>query len=149
MLFLNPNITQSDEYKPFISYIREQLNRWDIIPAGKELQYFGSCIAFQNGLKDTNFAIDTIGEYCQCNLIDSSATVKNPTGTRPKECETCEYTRQAECFPCGSEFMETCEFNYAWCQVLEEFAQLKVSIDALYKESENKEPVFCIKNYRL
>lgn len=151
MLFLLPEIENSIEYKPYYSYIQEQLNRWNIVKEGDEKFNFGSCRQFQTKMSDKNFAIDTIGEYCQCNLIDSSTTVKNPNGLRPKECETCEYTRQAECFPCGSEFMETCEFNYAWCQVLEEFAQLKLSIESLYQNSNDNietEPVFCVKNYR-
>ena len=96
-----------------------------VIQEGDEKGGFGSCRAFQTGLIDKNFAIDTSGEYCQCNLIDSSSTVKNPKGIRLKKCESCEYNRQSECFPCGSEIMdEECEFCYAWCQTLEELAQL-------------------------
>lgn len=97
-----------------------------ILKEGDEKFNLGSCRQFQTKMSDKNFAIDTIGEYCQCNLIDSSTTVKNPTGLRPKECETCE-------------------FNYAWCQVLEEFAQLKLSIESLYQNSNDDietEPVF-------
>ena len=63
------------------------------------------------GLSDKNFAIDTTGEYCQCNLIDSSSTVKNPSGKRPKECETCEFKDLIECHICGSETLPE-EFTF-------------------------------------
>lgn len=150
-LFMTPGIEYSQEYQPYFSYIRGQINRWMIVPEGEENTYFGSCRKFQMGMTDRNFAIDTTGEYCQCNLIDSSVSVKNPEGRRPESCNTCEYSRQSECFPCGSEALsEICEHNYAWCQMLEEFAQLREVFELMSKEdNKDKEPVYCVKNYSL
>lgn len=153
-LFMIEGIENSQEYGPYFGYIKEQLNRWGTVNEGEEYEKFGSCRAFQTGLRKDNFAIDTLGEYCQCNLVDSSTKVKKPEGIRPKKCETCEYTRQLECFPCGSEVMdEDCEYCYAWCQVLEEFAQLKVSIKSLIEMNNQSEkeqyPIFCVKNYKI
>lgn len=158
-IFLIPGIENSQEYKPFFSYIREQSGRWRIVNKDEESTSFGACRAFQMGLRKTNFAIDTTGEYCQCNLIDSSTTVKNPTGSRPERCEKCKYSRQFECFPCGSEFMdENGEFCYAWCQTLEELAQLNESLKLLDNNKEHvcqcmekkkDEPIYCVKNYQV
>lgn len=165
-----PGIEKSPEWQPFVSYIMGQVTRWQTLKS--ELDFTGLCRAFQMGLKDKNFAIDTIGEYSQCNLIDSSTPVKNPSGKRPDECETCIYKMQAECFPCGSEVMPSCEYHYQWCQVLEEFAQLKELLASLRNENnqnhecncngdgccggecscesdKNKDAVYCVKNYRL
>ena len=125
---------------------------------------FGSCRQFQTGLSDKNFTIDTSGNYCQCNLIDSSSTVKNPKGLRSKECAECEYSRQSECFPCGSEdFPKKCEYHYAWCQVLEELAQLREVMklnnqNQIYSNNcdcicdgrqEEEEGLYCLKRYKL
>ncbi len=156
LLYINPNAEKSLELRPYFGYIKGQINRWQIIQEGEENK-FGSCRQFQTGLSDKNFAIDTVGEYCQCNLIDSSSTVKNPSGKRPEKCKTCKYTRQSECFPCGSEFMdEDCEHNYYWCQMLEEFEQLKLSLEALSSDNQcncscddNENPIYCVKNYKL
>ena len=81
------------------------------------------------------------------------------TGKRLSECEDCEYTRQAECFPCGSEdFPKKCDYMYAWCQTLEELAQLREVInfyDSIKSDYTNKQctheknSVFCVKNYSL
>ncbi len=158
MLFIAPGIETNPEFQPYYGYIKGQINRWAFVPEGEENRYFGGCRKFQTGLSDKNFAIDTAGEYCQCNLVDSSSTVKNPSGKRPEKCKTCKYTRQSECFPCGSEFMdEDCEHNYAWCQMLEEFAQLKQSFEAwssFYNQNtcnckKEEEPIYCIKHYSL
>ena len=75
------------------------------------------------------------------------------------ECEDCEYARQAECFPCGSEdFPKKCDYMYAWCQTLEELAQLREVInfydsmksDCIDKQcNHKKDSVFCVKNYSL
>ena len=124
------------------------------------------CRKFQMGLVDKTFAIDTIGEYCQCNLIDSSTTVKNPSGKRPKQCDTCIYTKQQECHQCGSElYEEKCHYLYQWCQVLEEFAQLRNLLNQVKqssncnnncqenchtcKDNQNNEPVYCVRNYKI
>ena len=114
------------------------------------------------GLIDKTFAIDTIGEYCQCNLIDSSSTVKNPEGIRPKECETCEYKMADECFHCGSEIIDRCVMQIEFMRCLQEFEQLRCLIDSKLQQVNNscncngdcncekdKSPVYCVKNYSL
>lgn len=52
---------------------------------------------------------------------------------------------------------EDCEHNYYWCQMLEEFEQIRLLIKIIkdsYNQNEcncncncEKEPVFCVKNY--
>lgn len=111
-------------YKPYASYILEQGKRWG------EMSYMdentGACRSFQRGLTSQTFVIDTLGNYCECNLIDSSYHVKNPGGYQPTYCNTCRFKNQKECNPCGSEnFSEDCEFLYKWCQTLEEIYYLE------------------------
>ena len=115
----------------------------------------GSCRQFQMGLKNTNFAIDTIGEYCQCNLIDSSVSVKNPKGIRLKECETCEYKNFIGCKVCGSEVMTVCNFYKEYARVAQEFEQLRYLLNMSLNnhndccQCKQKEPIYCIKNYQI
>lgn len=155
---MTPGINTNPEFSPFCRYIQNQTGRWQILD---EKIYknggIGSCRQFQMGITDFNFVIDTTGNYCQCNLIDSSSSVKDPSGKRLAECESCEYNRQAECFPCGSEnFPKKCEYMYAWCQTLEELAQLKEVLNLYNNNNENcdckhthKDPVFCVKDYQI
>ena len=156
LMVMNPGIEDNPEWAPFKGYLLSQSNRYKIIE--NENDFDGSCRKFQMGLADRNFAIDTIGEYCQCNLIDSSVTVKNPEGTRPKECDTCEYKMMSECYPCGSEIRTKCEWTKEFVRVLIEFEQIRQLIDAKLNAAFNKEvqnfdckknnePVFCVKNY--
>lgn len=172
-LCMSPGIEKTNEFGPYVGYILGQVNRWQTIKSDTEA---GLCRAFQMGLIDKTFAIDTAGEYCQCNLIDSSTKVKNPTGWRPDECKDCVYTNQAECHMCGSETMSVCNhgYNYQWCQVLEEFAQLYQLLDAVRNENQqngcngdcngncgdhhecncnqpdrNQDAVYCVKNYKV
>lgn len=148
-----PGISNSFEWAPFIGYIKGQIERYKVLEDESEVTTI--CRRFQIGLSDKTFAIDTIGEYCQCNLIDSSSTVKNPKGIRPIECETCEYKMQEECYPCGSEKMEECISQKEYIRVLEEFEQIRLLIKIIkdsYNQNEcncncKKEPVFCVKNY--
>lgn len=112
------------------------------------------------GLIDKTFAIDTIGEYCQCNLIDSSSTVKNPNGLRPAECETCEYKMMAECHPCGSEMQTSCNWTKEFVRALIEIKQVRETFDATIKnnnltkncncsDTQKKKTVFCVRDYIL
>lgn len=161
-----PGIKNNPEWAPFYNYLSSEANRWR--PLSDEKEASCKCRLFQMGEIDKNFAIDTLGEYCQCNLIDSSTTVKNPTGKRPKKCDDCVYKMQDYCFPCGSETArETCEYTYQFCQAIEEIQQLKNVIQSIYdvnqscncnessnckKDCSNKEsnePVYCVKNYSL
>lgn len=162
-----PGIENSPEWAPFVSYIMNEVGRWRVLNSEEEAGC--NCRLFQMGLIDRLFAIDTTGEYCQCNLIDSSSTVKNPSGKRPKKCETCVYKLQDFCLPCGSETArETCEFSYQFCQVMEEYQQMMSVIQTICNLNDNncncngdcncngecnnqkdREPVYCVKNYTL
>ena len=156
LICMMPGIKESLEWSPFVEYISNQTSRFGISEDENE-----SCICrrFQMGLADKTFAIDTIGEYCQCNLIDSSSKVKNPEGLRPIECETCEFKNVIDCKPCGSEKMMFCNFTKEHVRALQEFEQLKLLLNK-YKETgyfnnieavcdckEHKEAIYCVKNY--
>ena len=154
-----PGIEDNPDWAPFIGYIRNQVNRWQIV--NDESEVGGICRKFQTGLVDKTFCIDTTGEYSQCNLIDSSTTVKNPKGIRPKECEDCEYSHQAECFTCGSEFKKSCEAGKEFCRMLEEFEQIRSLLDEVLKNKPcdceqknctckgNGNSIYCVKEYNL
>lgn len=153
-----PGIAQSWEYKPFVNYILGQDNRYSIIKDDKEL---GSCVRFQRGLTDKNFAIDTKGEYCQCNLIDSDSKVKNSNAKMPDYCKGCRYEKTTECNTCGSEnYPEKCEYHWWWNKTLEETFSLIELIKVMNNQNNHnckdgkcnckkEEPVFCVKGYRL
>ena len=161
LMSMMPGIRDNPEWSPFISYITGQLDGF-ICYEGEEKS--GSCRKFQMGLVNKNFAIDTIGEYCQCNLIDSSVKVKNPECTRLPECDTCEYKNFEGCHPCGSEKLVVCNYFKEYARICQEFEQLRMLINT-YKETgyfnngentcnckkhvENEEPVYCVKNYSL
>lgn len=154
LILFTPGIEKDPYWQPYYSYITEQAGRYRMMKTKFDA---GSCVAFQRGYKDKNFAIDTSGEYCQCNLIDSSSKVKNPGAEQPAYCKDCQYKNLMECNPCGSECMpEKCEFHWWWAKTLEETFQLKELISHFnnkgscncHKEQKN-EPVFCVKNYSL
>lgn len=155
-ILLTPGVSEEPYWKPFGNYITEQAKRFRML---KEGETAGSCVAFQRGLTDKNFAIDTTGKYCQCNLIDSSMTVKNKNAKQPDYCKNCKYKNMAECNPCGSEQLpEKCEYHWWWAKTLEETFQVQELISAMQKntshicncnkEQPNNEPVFCVKGYR-
>ena len=154
-----PFIKDNPEFTPYINYITGQADRYKMITRPDEA---GSCVAFQRGLKDRNFAIDTKGKYCQCNLIDSDSKVKNPKAEQPAYCKTCKYKNLAECNPCGSEnFPEKCEYKWWWAKTLEEMFQV-IQLRNAYESMGNncgcggggecqcheEQPVFCVKGYR-
>ena len=123
--------------EPFRSYIMEQSKRWRKV---SESHQCGSCRAYQsyihdvegNYKQDWNFVINTVGEYCECNLCEH---VDNPGAPMTEECSTCPYKDQSECHPCGSMFRpKKCEFLYKWVQLLE-----KISIvDKVLKNDNNR-----------
>ena len=159
MILFTPDIQFDPYWQPYWDYITEQASRYRMIKEAKEA---GSCVAFQRGDSDKNFAIDTKGEYCQCNLIDSSTKVKNPGAKKPDYCKDCQYTMLAECNPCGSEnFPKKCEYHWWWAKTLEETFQLRElitkckSVPQQNQQSnqcncreKGNEPVFCVKGYR-
>ena len=158
-ILMTPGMENDKKWFPYVGYITEQAGRFRMIQNAREA---GSCVAFQRGDTDKNFAIDTSGEYCQCNLIDSSSKVKNPGAKKPDYCKGCKYDKLAECNPCGSEcFPEKCEFHWWWAKTLEETFQVRELSNAFRQNNNNhvcncnqpkqrnNEPVYCIKNYTL
>ena len=158
-----PNISQNPMFTPYVNYITGQAERYIMINSPEEA---GSCVAFQRGYKDKNFAIDTKGEYCQCNLIDSDSKVKNATAKQPDYCKDCKYKKLAECNPCGSENSpEKCEYKWWWAKTLEEMFSL-IEMKKAYEQLLNnnhecnhecnggecrcseKQPVFCVRDYK-
>ena len=113
---------------PFYSYFSGQINRFKLNKDTEAIT--GSCRAYQRwkhnigeerSKKSTTFVIDTLGNYSECNLIDSNHSVKNPGGVQPAYCEKCKYRTMSECMPCGSEcFPNECHYNYVWANFLEE-----------------------------
>lgn len=136
LLVREPDLLKKDfTWKPFLGYISEQLKRWKPMSSRDESQSI--CRRYQMtmaGVGDSKywckpnefgeiemFVIDTIGGYCECNLIDSEHHVKNlGCATVPKQCHICRFYLQSECQGCGSEiFTEDCEWRYRWVQLLE------------------------------
>lgn len=154
---LTPGIENDWAFKPYVNYIAGQADRYKLVKSNDDL---GSCVKFQRGLTDKNFAIDTKGEYCQCNLIDSDSKVKNANGKMPDYCNGCKYNKTMECNTCGSEnFPEKCEYKWWWNKTLEEmfgFIQMK---NALMNKGQHQcncnkpdmnngnNAIFCVKNF--
>ncbi len=128
IMFRDPEVTNTDEYRPYVSYILEQSKRWKELSSHEETN--GACRMFQMGLSKETFAIDTTGRYCQCNLLDADHKVLDPSCTRPDYCKGCEYEMQSECHPCGSEVRAPeCHFHKEWCRVLEEMKDIDMLLD--------------------
>lgn len=153
---MTPGIENNRTFNVFANYIKGQYDRFKFIKNPNEA---GSCVAFQRGVTDKNFAIDTKGEYCQCNLIDSDSKVHNPTAKQPDYCKGCKYEKMAECNQCGSEnYPEKCEYHWWFASTLEETWQVLELLKHSQKRQSNngechckeqpQEPVFCVKGYR-
>ena len=152
---MTPGIENNLQWSVYVGYIRGQYDRYKPMRGPEDA---GSCVAFQRGLKDKNFAIDTKGEYCQCNLIDSDSKVHNPGAMQPEYCKDCKYKNMTECNKCGSEcYSEKCEYNWYWEETLEETWQVLQLINQFQNQQQQhqcnckdnkKEPVFCVQNYR-
>lgn len=151
LLSMMPNIRDNYELSPFMNYISGQIADFTLC---EDESKSGICRQFQMGLVEKTFAIDTLGEYCQCNLIDSSSTVKNPSGKRLLECEKCEYKNFIPCKPCGSEIMTICNYCKEYARVAQEFEQIRMLIEAhkninnFCKCENNQDPIYCVKNYK-
>ena len=116
------NLTEDEKYllKPYLGYFKSETEKFGLAIGRPVEQNLGACSRFQQGITDYNFVIDTIGEYAQCNLMDSSETVANPSGKKPDYCNDCRYKDYPSCNLCGSkEYPKKCEFNYAFAQMFE------------------------------
>ena len=157
---MTPGIEKDWWFMPYVTYITGQADRYKIVENEGQL---GACVKFQRGITDKNFAIDTKGEYCQCNLIDSDNKVKNSTAKLPDYCKNCKYNKTMECNTCGSEdFPEKCEYKWWWNKTLEETFQVIQLKNALFNmgntqhqckdgkcNCKKEEPVFCVKGYKI
>lgn len=153
-----PGISNNWTFAPFVSYIAGQADRFTIIKNDNQL---GACVRFQREISDKNFAIDTKGKYCQCNLIDSDNKVKNSKAEMPEYCNNCKYKKTTECNTCGSEnFPEKCEYKWWWNKTLEEMFSLNELIKYMNNKPNNtpqhqcnckgkseNNAVFCVKNF--
>ncbi|MBO7735425.1 MAG: hypothetical protein J6S67_22870 [Methanobrevibacter sp.] len=159
IMLYTPGMRDNPEFAPYYNYITGQAERYRML---KEGEVSGACVGFQTGVNKTNFAIDTKGEYCQCNLIDSDHHVLHPSCEQPDYCKGCRYKNLAECHPCGSEpFKDKCEWHYYWAETLEEmfqFLEYKRITESLMQNNsckcgehkqqrQDNHPVFCVKNY--
>lgn len=135
LMMRDPNVQNDIFWQPYRSYINGQINRWQIIKSKDES--VGMCRKYQRTVHELgdpnkwlpkndqgvveNFVLDTLGGYCECNLIDSEHETKNPGGMyEPEACQICKYKMQAECNGCGTEDINPdCEWRYRWVQLLE------------------------------
>lgn len=75
--------------------------------------------------KGKTFVIDTLGNYCPCNLLDSSQKPGNAEGKRLEECKTCIYKDSKFCTNCVSNPLEKkCVWNKAYNNFLVTSAKL-------------------------
>ena len=121
-----PYYSKGPYYQPYVGYILEQGTRFDMMPDHDTKT--GACRAFQRwrhkigdpkGWDDQTFVIDSLGEYSECNLIDSTFDTLNPGGVQKEHCKGCKFEFTKECNPCGSEpFADECEYLYAWNNIL-------------------------------
>ena len=103
-------------FKPFAEFVLDMTKNYRILTAD-DLEY-GACSMFQRGYKSHNFAIDTTGDFCQCDLVESDVHVKNPKGNRPSYCKDCKFSDMTVCQCCGAyKFPKECNFNKAMAQM--------------------------------
>jgi hypothetical protein len=146
MLMMDPALNKSLDYKPFRSYINGQIDRYNKIADHDTIT--GACRAYQRykynvgdkkGQKPYTFVIDTLGNYSECNLIDSEHSVLNPGGEQASYCKGCKYEFQSECNTCGSmTFPDKCTYNYAWCQLLERLYWWRHYTKSIRRDEKNK-----------
>lgn len=119
-------------YKPFKSYIMNEISR-----GGYYKDHYGqdsgACRNFQATKHDiantrhSTFVIDTLGKYCECNLLDSDHSVDNPGGVLPDYCKNCRFKLSKVCNRCGAvKFRSHCEYNYAWNVFLNNMKRLRL-----------------------
>lgn len=79
------------------------------------------CSQYHHGISDMSDSVDTLGNYTECHLLDSSEKVPNPEWKMPELCEQCPYRHQQECNMCGAmpELKHICQWEYRWKQFCE------------------------------
>lgn len=143
MFYRDPSTPKDPYISKFKNYIMEQSKRWGEVDETK--QSSGACRAYQswkydikdNYKRDWTFVINTLGEYCECNLCEK---VDNPGSPMAEYCKDCKYKNQSECHSCGSMFRpKECDFLYKWCQTLEKIHKVDVLLKEV-KNGSNKKP---------
>lgn len=94
----------------------------------------GSCRSFSRGKKDTNFAIDTLGNYCECILYDSTQKTPNHSCEQPEYCKDCEFYNYKACNGCSDQWYmpiknsDECQFRKEYARLLERINQLDTTL---------------------
>lgn len=130
-----PSLANSNEFKPYAYYTRIQTTMYTTV--NSEFSSSQECRDFQRGIIDYTFSLDTMGRYCQCNLLDGDQEVPNPSCTADY-CRGCKYENFKACMTCGaSPKAETCEFQREFARMNEEFYLLDkkcmVFVDKAFK----------------
>lgn len=107
--------------RPYISWIMEMTSDYKKL-SFKDLEFASGCQSFQRGYSDSTFAIDTKGNYVECDLIDSDFKALNSKGKMPKYCQNCKYNILKVCQSCGSvPFRKECQYKKENARLQEEF----------------------------
>lgn len=113
--------------KEYKTYFNTQLQGYKHL--GENMKNNQSCFKFQHGYQDYNFAIDTMGYYCECNLIDHDQHCNGRGKVQPEECKNCRFKDTTECNSCDTEKYEPkCIFRKKQCEMLESLKYGRFSI---------------------
>lgn len=127
------------DLRPYENYIMEQSKRFNDVDENKGSS--GSCRAYQsyvhnvdgNYKQNWTFVINTIGDYCECNLCEE---VDNPGAPMEDYCKDCKYKNKTECHPCGSmKRPKECEFLFKWLSTLEKIKAVDLLLDTIKRGS--------------
>lgn len=114
-MYFDPSVP--DSYK---GYFKTQINGYKHL--GDNMKNNQCCFRFQKGFQDWSFAIDTMGYYCDCNLVDHDGHCNGHGKEMPEECKNCKYNDTTECLCCETEDWERpkCIFRKKQCELLED-----------------------------
>lgn len=147
VMYRDPTLKADRWFNAFKNYIMEQSKRYRKIklnPDGSEAESVSCCRSYQsyvhniegNVKRDHTFVINTLGEYCECNLCENVHAPGNPMLDK---CKTCKYKDQSECHTCGSmPLRQDCEYHYKWCQTLEKINNLDKLINNILSVERKK-----------
>ena len=98
--------------------------------SNKDDMSIGSCRNFARGLQNFNFAIDTLGNYCDCILYDSTQKTPNHSCEQPDYCKSCEFYNYKTCNGCSDQWYmpikssDECQFRKEYARLQERVYQL-------------------------
>lgn len=105
----------------------------------KDDKTVGSCRNFSRGLTDFNFSIDTLGNYCECILYDSTQQTPNHECNQPEYCKSCEFYNYKTCNGCSDQWYmpiknsEECQFRKEYARLQERIAQIDEALSSKNK----------------